>query len=184
MVAAILCHCFSQRGKTTLTRFFLVRVVLSESKSGLVPIQKFLIFCRNSFFKTVATVTIRLTQLVPAMESGGLSQPSSQTAAGMSLALMEPPEESPSTVMKISCECDEYGLLPADIEPAILDRNPSGLCEVCQEVPATDICTVGALREFARPNDALAVCSECHHVLHVVCFETHSKKAAQKAHTK
>lgn len=116
------------------------------------------------------------------MESGGLGQPSSQTAAGMSLALMEPETRKPS-VMKISCECDEYAALPADIEPAILDRNPSGLCEICQEVPASEICTVGALREFARPVDVVAVCVECHHALHVICFETHSKKAAQKSHT-
>jgi len=85
--------------------------------------------------------------------------------------------------MRIHCTCDEYGTLPADIEPAIFDRNPNGLCEVCKEEIASEICTCGAWREFARPIDALAVCVECHHVLHVVAFETYAKQAAQKAST-
>ena len=81
--------------------------------------------------------------------------------------------------MRISCECDEYSLLPADIEPAIFDRNPENICEVCGEVLATEICTVSALREFATAAYATAVCSECHHALHTVAFDYFSQKAAE-----
>ncbi len=63
--------------------------------------------------------------------------------------------------MKISCECYEKGLLPLDIEPALLDRS-GGVCEICHESPAVEICTVGALREFARLADCCHVCKSCH----------------------
>ena len=81
--------------------------------------------------------------------------------------------------MRISCECDEYNSLPLDIEPAILDRNPDGMCEVCGKVAWTEVCTVGALREFARPCDAVAVCKVCHHITHVIAFDRANKLAAE-----
>lgn len=93
-------------------------------------------------------------------------------------ALTEPPEKKPS-VMIISCTCDEVGTLPADVEPAIFDRNPSCLCEVCKEEQATEICTVNALREFATADEATAVCRKCHAILHTVAFEHFNKKAAE-----
>ena len=81
--------------------------------------------------------------------------------------------------MIISCTCDEHGTLPADVEPAILDRNPGNICEICGEVLATEICTVSALREFATAAYATAVCSGCHHALHTVAFDYFSQKAAE-----
>ena len=79
--------------------------------------------------------------------------------------------------MKIHCTCDEVGRLPADIEPQLFDRNPSGLCEVCKEEPASEICTCGAWREFARAVDCVAVCPSCHRNLHVTAFQTFNELA-------
>ena len=81
--------------------------------------------------------------------------------------------------MIVNCTCDEVGTLPADIEPAIFDRNPDGLCEVCKEEPFTEVCTCGAWREFVTPQYAMACCRTCHNALHVVAFETFSKRAAE-----
>ena len=85
--------------------------------------------------------------------------------------------------MRISCECDRHGLLPDDVEPALLDRNPSGLCEVCGKVPATEICTINALREFATADEANAVCKSCHQVMHLAVYEAFSKQAARRVET-
>ena len=67
--------------------------------------------------------------------------------------------------MRVSCECHERGLLPLDTECSVRDRS-GDTCEMCQQHGATELCTVGALREFARPEDVKHLCRSCHSETH------------------
>ena len=80
--------------------------------------------------------------------------------------------------MKISCECYLPNLLPADVEQELSDRNPTGLCEICREELATEICTINSLREFVTSELACSVCTTCHQNIHAAAYENIGKQAS------
>ena len=67
--------------------------------------------------------------------------------------------------MRISCECHEKGLLPLDTEIAVRERS-GDVCEMCSQEAATELCTLGHLREFARADNVRHLCKSCHSEAH------------------
>ena len=76
-------------------------------------------------------------------------------------AVTETPEKEILRHANIIATCDEvWHMLPADIEPAIFDRNPNGSMRSLQRRNCSQrsLHMLVRWREFARPVDALAVC--------------------------
>ena len=76
--------------------------------------------------------------------------------------------------MKISCECHERGLLPLDTEILVRDRSLD-VCECCKQAPATELCSIGHLRQFARAEDVVHLCKRCHEAGHQNILEMATK---------